>query len=73
MHFWRLRYTHLVDDGEYDREQQPEDIFFENLEEAMAYILDIREKQYVRDIHLTKFCTAIRKTKHILNDDNKKE
>jgi hypothetical protein len=60
MTFWRLRYTHFIDDGEYGEYKRPEDMFFDNLEEAMSYVLDLKDKNIdVTDIKI-KQCSTVK-------------
>jgi hypothetical protein len=65
MTFWQLKYKFHSDEDVVCEE----DMFFENPEEAMAFILDNRNKYGVDifDIHLAERCTAIWKTRIVLN------
>ncbi len=65
MTFWQLKYKFHGDEDIICEEEK----FFENPEEAMAFILDNRNKYGVDifDIHLAERCTAIWRTRIVLN------
>lgn len=63
MTFWHLKYK-ILGNEDVVREE-----FFEDLEQAMAFILDSRNKHNINifDINLTERHTAIWKTRIVLN------
>ncbi len=69
MTFWRVRLTIFTEDEEYDysRETTQEDMFFENMEEAMAYVIYQSKYVDIRNIEIKKCDIAICRMQYTLN------
>ena len=66
MEFWRLKYSHVVDnDGMKDEVEE----FFKTLEEAMSYIVALNRCLELTDICFDKCYMSICKEKYVLNDN----
>ena len=71
MTFYRLRSQIWVEGRDYDEIVTQEDIFFEDMEQAMAYILYVSETKSIHSFEITKCMTAIFKNQYTLNKDIK--
>lgn len=69
MKFWRVRITVYIDDDNYERNETCEDVFFENIEEAMAYVIDKGKYVDLRNIEIKQCNTAIWRVKYTLNEN----
>lgn len=72
MTFWRLRYKIWVEGRDYDEVVTQEDLFFEDMEQAMAFILDAKDDEDIESFEIKKCNTAFFKTKYTLNDEERK-